>query len=188
MTQIPVTIIVTIFKYRHILSILMDDHSVKLYKYISLGFSVIIIGLALVIYLVTYIHQDLTSKNQLIFWMVENHLSIIIGLIILSGSIGYLSSTLIYRQVTKTKKESHKLLEMLLLFLNKDEKEIINSLVQNKGMIGQADISRLPGMNRVKAFRSLQKMQEKDLIEITSHGKIRKVSLKGDILNLLTKN
>ena len=166
----------------------MDGHSVKLYKYISIGFSGIIIGLAIVIYLVTYIHQDLTSKNPLIFWTVENHLLITIGLIILSGVIGYILSTLIYRQVTKTKKESQKLLEMLLLFLNKDEKEIINSLVQNKGAIGQADISRLPGMNRVKAFRSLQKMQEKNLIDITAHGKVRKVLLKENILKMLTKN
>jgi len=166
----------------------MDGHSVKLYKYISIGFSVIIIGLAILIYLVTYIHQDVTSKNSLIFWTVENHLPITVGLIILSGFIGYLSSTLIYRQVTKTKKESQKLLEMLLLFLNKDEKEIIDSLVKNNGTIGQADISRLPGMNRVKAFRSLQKMQEKNLIDITAHGKVRKVLLKENILNMLTKN
>ena len=166
----------------------MDEHSVKIYKYISIGFSVIVVSLAIVIYLVTYIHQDFTSKNPLIFWTVENHLLITIGLIILSGFIGYLSSTVIYRQVTKTKKESQKLLEMLLLFLNKDEKEIINFLVQNKGIIGQADISRLPGMNRVKAFRSLQKMQEKSLIDITAHGKVRKVLLKENILNMLTKN
>src|SRR3989344_3327202 len=166
----------------------MDENSVKLYKYISIGFSVIIIILAIFIYLVTYIHQDVTSKNSLIFWTVENHLPITVGLIILSGFIGYLSSTLIYRQVTKTKKESQKLLEMLLLFLNKDEKEIIDSLVKNNGTIGQADISRLPGMNRVKAFRPLQKMQEKNLIDITEQGKIRKVSLKDNILDLLTQS
>jgi len=165
----------------------MDENSVKLYKYISIGFSVIIIILAIFIYLVTYIHQDVTSKNSLIFWTVENHLPITVGLIILSGFIGYITSTLIYRQVTKTKKESQKLLEMLFLFLNKDETEIINSLVQNNGTIKQVDISRLPGMNRVKAYRSLQKMQEKNIIDITVHGKMRKVSLKDNILNILIK-
>ena len=166
----------------------MDEHSIKLYKYVSLGFSVIIIGLAIVIYLVTYIHQDVTSKSPLIFWTVENHLPITISLILLSGFIGYISSTATYRQVTKTKNESRNLLETLFLFLNNDEKEIINHLVQNQGTAGQAEISRLSGMDRVKAYRSLQKMQEKKLIEVTAHGKIRKVSLKGNILNLLTKN
>ncbi len=166
----------------------MDGHSVKLYKYISHGFSVIIIGLAIVIYLVTYIHQNTTSANPLIFWIVYNHLPITIALILLSGFIGYTSSTLIYRQVTKTKKESQKLLEMLFLFLNNEEKEIINHLVQNNGSSKQAEISRLPGMDRVKAYRSLQKMQEKKLIDIIAYGKVRKVSLKDNILNMLTKN
>lgn len=165
----------------------MDGHSIKLYKYISLGFSLIIVGLAIVIYLITYIHQNATSKNPIIFWTVENHLPITIGLVILSGFIGYLSSMLTYKQVTKTKKESQKLLEMLFLFLNKDEREIINYLVQNNGTIGQADISRLPGMDRVKAYRSLQKMQEKKLIDITAHGKVRKISLKDNILKMLTR-
>ena len=165
----------------------MDEHPTKLYKYINIGFSLIIVGFAMVIYLVTYIHQNTTSANPFIFWIVQNHLPITIALILLSGFIGYTSSTLIYRQVTKTKKESQKLLEMLFLFLSDDEKEIINCLVKNNGTIGQAEISRLPGMDRVKAYRSLQKMQEKNLIDITAHGKIRKVSLKENILHMLTK-
>ena len=163
----------------------MDGHFIRIYKYLSLGFLVIIIGLAIVIYLLTSVHRDATSSNPLIFWTVENHLPMTIGLIIFSGFIGYLFSTLTYRQINKTKKESQKLLETLFIFLNNDEKEIINSLVKNNGSVGQAEISRLPGMNRVKAYRSLQKMQEKNLIDIIAHGKIRKVSLKENILNLL---
>ncbi len=166
----------------------MDGHSIKLYKYISLGFSAIIISLAIIIYIVMYIHRNTTSKNPLIFWTVENHLPITIGMIILSGFIGYILSAVTYKQITKTKKESEKLLEMLFLFLNKDEKEIINHLVKSNGTTGQAEISRLPGMDRVKAFRSLQRMREKNLIDVTAHGKIRKVSLKENILNMLTKN
>ena len=166
----------------------MDGDSIKLYKYISLGFLVIITSLAIAVYLVTYIHQNITSKNQVIFWIVENHQLITISLIVVSGFIGYILSTLTYKFVTKTKEESQKLLEMLFLFLNNDEKEIIKSLIQHNGQLGQADISRLPSMNRVKAFRSLQKMQEKNLIDITVHGKVRKVSLKENILKILTKN
>src|SRR3990172_936543 len=166
----------------------MDGHAIKLYKYMSLGFFGILIGLAMVIYIVAYIHQNVTSKNFMIFWMVENHLSITVGLIILSGIIGYLSSTLTYKQVIQTKKDSKKLLSLLFLFLNSDEKEIIDFLIKNRGMAGQADISRLPHMNRVKAFRSLQKMQEKNLIDITTHGKIRKVVLKENIVEVLMED
>ena len=166
----------------------MDEHQIKLYKYVNFGFLLIIIGFAIIIYVVTYIHQNTTSANSLIFWTVKNHQSITVVLIILSGIIGYVSSTVIYKQLTKTQKESQKLLEMLFLFLSNDEKNIINCLIQNNGTIGQADISRLPNMSRVKAFRSIQRMHEKNLIDITAHGKIRKVSLKENILNILTKN
>ncbi len=164
----------------------MDEHTVKLYKHISAGFLIVIVGLGIVIYLVTYIHQSSTSANPVIFWTIENHLPITVSLILLSGFIGYLSSTLIYKQIMKTKKESRQLLETLFLFLNSDEKEIINYLMQNNGKVGQADIARLPNMNRVRAFRSLQRMQEKNLVTIAAHGKIRKVSLKEDILRLLS--
>ncbi|MBS3137311.1 hypothetical protein J4232_02670 [Candidatus Woesearchaeota archaeon] len=166
----------------------MDEQSIKLHKYMSLIFLVVTFSLAIVIYLIIYIHRDVTSKNALIFWIVENHSSILIGLILFSGFIGYISSALTYKIIINTKKESRKLLKMLFLFLSNDEKNIINCLVDNKGTIGQADISRLPNMDRVKAFRSLRKMQAKNLIDIVVHGKIRKISLKDNILNMLTKD
>lgn len=165
----------------------MSKDSIEVYKYVSRGFFVTIIGLGIVIFFVTYTHPPMTNANPLIFWTFENHLSITIALVIISGLIGYLSSTLTYNQITKTKKESKKLIEMLFLFLNKDEKEIMNHLVKNNGSTNQAEISRLQGMNRVKSFRSLKKMQEKNLIDIKSHGKIRKISLKENILKILSE-
>ena len=163
----------------------MEKAHIKLYKNVSLAFLVIIMALASLIYFVTYIHQNKTSANPLIFWTVENHFSITIALILISALIGYMSSSIIFRQLSKTKTESKKLLDMLLIFLNNDEREIINLLVKQNGTANQADISRLQGMNRVKAFRSLQKMQDKTLIDIISHGKVRRVTLKDNILHLL---
>ena len=43
-------------------------------------------------------------------------------------------------------------------------------------------------MNRVKAFRSLQKMKENNLIDVSAHGKIRKISLQKEILDTLLEN
>ena len=166
----------------------MDEQSIRLHKYMGLIFLVVTFSFAIVIYLILYIHRNVTSKNALIFWIVENHQSILIGLILFSGFIGYISSALTYKMIINTKKESRKLLKMLFLFLSNDEKNIINYLVDNKGTVGQADISRLPNMDRVKAFRSLRKMQAKNIIDIAAHGKIRKISLKDNILNMLTKD
>ncbi len=72
---------------------------------------------------------------------------------------------------------------MLLLFLGQEEKEIIEHLVAMDGMSSQADISKLPSMNRVKAHRSLQKMQEKNIVEVVPpHGKMRRIHLNENIM------
>ena len=127
----------------------------------------------------------MTSVDPLIYWTVENHLSITIGLILISLILGYGISSLTYNELRKTKKTSKNLLDTLFVFLNREEREIINFLVKGNGIENQADISRLPGMNRVKAFRSLQKMRDNNLIEISSHGKIRKIALKNKVFDML---
>ncbi|MBT4539374.1 hypothetical protein HOC32_03760, partial [Candidatus Woesearchaeota archaeon] len=100
----------------------------------------------------------------------------------------FILSTLSKKEIKKSKKETKSLLETLFLFLSSEEKEIIDFLIKNEGKTSQAEISRLPNLNRVKAYRSLQRMQEKDIIEIIPHGKIRKIYLKNNILTMLSKD
>jgi len=164
----------------------MDGGRIQLYRKISIAFIAITVIIALLVTFVTYIHQDMTSADPLIFWTVENHLSITIGLILFSLILGYGISALTYNELRKTKRTSKNLLDTLFIFLNREERDIINLLVKSDGIANQADISRLPGMNRVKAFRSLQKMKDNNLIEIASHGKIRKIALKNKVFEMLT--
>lgn len=165
----------------------MEKTTAALYRYLSLAFFLVIAFLAVLIYFVTYIHQNSTSANPAIFWTVEHHRLITVTLILLSVSIGYLLSSAISRQLMRTERKSQKLLEILSLFLYAEEKVIINHLVQQSGISNQAEISRLPGMNRVKAFRTLKKMQEKNLITIIPNGKGRNVQLNDSITSLLLK-
>ena len=164
----------------------MVDIKVETYRKMSFAFLAIVIAIVGLVYLVTYLHKALTSANPVIFWTVQNHLGITVGLIAVSVFLGYLSSSITYRQLSKTKKESRSLLDTLFLFLSREDKEIINHLMGQNGISRQAEISRLPGLNRVKAFRCLQKMKEKNIIEITANGKVRKVVLKENILRLLS--
>ena len=163
----------------------MDKDKTKLYKHVSLAFSGISVLIVIFVALVTFIHKDFTSADPLIYWAVEYHFSITVGLIMVSLAIGYTLSTFIYKELRKSKEDSRKLIDLLFLFLSNEEKEIISHLVKQKGESHQAEISRLPGMNRVKSFRTLQKMKERDLIHITSHGKVRKIVLKNNVLNML---
>ena len=61
-------------------------------------------------------------------------------------------------------------------------------LVQHEGSARQSDIARLDNMNRVKAFRTLQRLESRGLVEIAAHGKIRQISLKPHVLHMLQEN
>jgi len=163
----------------------MDGDKIKVYRKFSFGFIIVAIVVASLVTLITYIHQDRTSADPVVFWTVENHLTITIGLMIFSLVLGYGISSTTYRELRKSKKTSKSLLDTLFIFLNKEEREILTYLVKNKGQANQADISRLPEMNRVKAFRSLQKMKENNLIDVSAHGKIRKIALKENVRDIL---
>ena len=103
----------------------------------------------------------------------------------ISVFFGFYTSKVLYSKLKKRTKTSKSILDVVLLFLGEDEKSIINFLVEKKGQTTQAEISRLSNMNRVKAHRSLQKLQVKQLIDIVSHGKVRKIKLKENIYDLL---
>jgi len=109
-------------------------------------------------------------------------------MILVSVAFGFFWSQLSYSEIKKEKKSSKEILELVMKFLSHDERRIIKFLVENKGKGNQADISKLNNMGRVKAHRTLQKLQERDLILIMPHGKVRKIELQENILNTLIDN
>jgi uncharacterized membrane protein len=80
---------------------------------------------------------------------------------------------------------NNELLELLFIFLSRDDREILDYLVKNQGRANQADRSKLQGMSRVKAFRSVQRMKENNLVEVKSYGKVRSIQLKKDVFDML---
>ena len=163
----------------------MENNKINLYKKLSLTFISVLILIVLIVSFVTYMHQNITSADPIIHWTVIHHFSITVVLILLSSILGYFLSFVTYSELRKNKIGSEKLLSIVLRFLQKEEKEIMNYLVKNDGEANQADIARLPSLNRVKAFRALQKMQEKNLLTVTAHGKLRRVTLSEEIIPLL---
>jgi uncharacterized membrane protein len=128
---------------------------------------------------------ETSYDNAFFTYAIQHHVEIMAGLVIISLVFGFVSSQMFYTEIQRKKRESKSMLAVVLLFLSREEREIVNFLVESNGVTTQAEIARLPHMNRVKAHRSLQKMQEKQIIELVPHGKIRKVHLKENILQLL---
>lgn len=135
----------------------------------------------------THTNRNMTNANPFIVFIIQNHLSFMFAAIITSAAVGFIWSGMLYGEIRKKKEASMSTLETVLLFLNQEEKDIINYLVGKEGTATQAEIARLPKMNRVKAYRSLQKMKDKRLIEITPHGKMRRLMLKDNILSTLVE-
>ena len=137
------------------------------------------------IVIITETARNISNKSNFLLFLITNHNIIMFLLLTFGIAFGFFWSNLTFVEFERQQKESKRILDIIFLFLHNEEKEIIKFLVEKKGTTTQAEISRLPGLDRVKAFRSLQKMQEKRLVEIQEHGKIRKVTLKEDIYNVI---
>ncbi len=130
-------------------------------------------------------NKNISNPNPLTHYAIENHMVILVVLIVVSIAYGFLWSSLSYHEIMEKRRTSKSILDTVLMFLNSNEKSIIQLLIQQKGVTTQAEVSRLPGLNRVKAFRLLQNMKNKNIVEVVPHGKVRKVLLKDDIMKAL---
>jgi uncharacterized membrane protein len=60
---------------------------------------------------------------------------------------------------------------VLLSFLSQDEKKLVNALIENNGRVLQAEVTRLPGMTKVKSHRVVQRLIDRGVIEKDRVGK-----------------
>ena len=74
---------------------------------------------------------------------------------------------------------------IILNFLTPNERKIIELLMENHGKIPQYELTRLPGMTKVKTHRILENMQSKNIISKEKYGKINQVTLNKDLYNVL---
>ena len=61
--------------------------------------------------------------------------------------------------------------EVLLKFLNEDERKLVNAIIESEGKVLQAEITRLPGMTKVKSHRIVQRLIDRGVIETDKLGK-----------------
>lgn len=61
--------------------------------------------------------------------------------------------------------------EVLLKFLSQDESKLVNALIESNGKVLQAEITRLPGMTKLKSHRVIQRLIDRQVIEKDRVGK-----------------
>lgn len=156
------------------------------YKAITYSLAALTAVILTLVWFINQLHDNYTSANPRVHWLQENYLTIIIITMFVSIAAGYTLSTFAYRKLAKTTQKTHGLTQLLYIFLDKEERIIIEYLLEQDGFGDQAAISRLENMTRVKAHRTIKKMEEKDLLHVEKHGKINKVRLTEKVQNVLT--
>lgn len=112
----------------------------------------------------------------------------LVPVFILSGVvIGAMVFFFMTTKLENKKKELENVTQALVQFLNKDEKAVVQKILENGGKVMQSEISRIEGVGKLKSHRILQRLSDRGVIEIEKHGKTNIVKLKKNIGEVLVK-
>jgi len=109
-----------------------------------------------------------------------------ISVIFVSVGFGFFWASMLYKELETKSKVTRSMRDVVFLFLNDDERKIIDFLISSNGQTTQAELARLQGMNKVKVHRAVQKMEEKNILSVEAHGKVRKILMKENLIDALS--
>jgi len=77
---------------------------------------------------------------------------------------------------------------IILKFLNLDERKVVERLIDGKGKILQSEISKMEGMTKLKTHRAVKDLERKGIIMREIYGKTNRIILSKDIKDLMFKS
>ncbi|MBI2079712.1 hypothetical protein HYT84_03035 [Candidatus Micrarchaeota archaeon] len=159
----------------------MDIRKKMLIGIVIISFFILLVAILVFVY-------ALSSEGQSIPSIFEPFLDYHIHFMVLMGFFGVFSGVIAYSILNATIEKKKKLvntnINIVMKFLNKEDQEILHLLLQKDGMTTQSEISRLPGMTRLKAHRVVKKLEDHKIIHIEKHGKINLIRLVDELKNL----
>ncbi len=117
------------------------------------------------------------TYEGVIGFFVHFHFEAMVLIGLLGVGIGGVSFYLLEREIQGKEGTIQNQSQLLLSFLTPLEKDCVLFLVKNHGECFQSDLSRLPGMTRLKAHRMVQRLHERKIIHPSSYGKANKLVL-----------
>ena len=162
----------------------MRNQTLSLTQALLLILFISLLAIGIFITLIADANKDQSTSNTYLMFAITHHNVIMISLVVLAVVFGFLWSYILFREVRKKEETSSLSRETMLRLLDKDEREVLGFLLSSNGSAPQSQISKLPLMGKVKAFRTVQKMKSKGLAHIESNGKLRVVSLDAPLMNL----
>jgi uncharacterized membrane protein len=77
--------------------------------------------------------------------------------------------------------------EVILKLLTGEERNVINTLVEQGGKVRQYELSHLPNLNKVRTHRIILKLEQKGVIEKQKLGKVNNIVLNNELYEFLKK-
>jgi len=148
------------------------------------GFLLLVIAM-LLSYILASVRQ---FDNPLVSLLSQFHLELMVLVSILGIVVGATMYFLMHERVETKTKEAAVNANLLLTFLSREEREVVELLVKSEGHTTQSQVSRLDGMSRLKAHRVVQRLSEKNIVRIEKLGKINQLWLAGSIYDALSEN
>ena len=81
--------------------------------------------------------------------------------------------------VHKSTKMEHR--DILLRFLNLNEKKVLEKLIDGEGRVLQSEINLIDGMTKLKTHRAVKDLERKSIIKTETYGKTNRIILSEDI-------
>jgi len=73
---------------------------------------------------------------------------------------------------------------LILKFLKPDERKVVETLIENKGKVSQSEITRMPGMTKLKTHRAIKELEFKGIIKLQKDGMTNTITLSNDVKEL----
>ena len=140
------------------------------------GFSIVVAAFTLYFALAGYLDPELIgtiSQNSTPYYLIP--VLSLIGLVVGSLAFQFLSNG----EKGKVKADS------ILKLFDPPERMVIGKLLENDGKVQQIELSRLPGLNKVRTHRILNEMERKKIIKRERYGKLNLIVLDKDLLKAL---
>ena len=120
---------------------------------------------------------DCPYRDQVI--LLTDIIPLLTGLGIMAGvgTFYYMSGKVVQKDVLLKKNT-----ETILRFLSREERLVVNKLVEGKGRALQSEITRIPELGKVKSHRIIGRLIERGVLEKEDFGKTNMVRLSKDVM------
>ncbi|MEM4638074.1 MAG: hypothetical protein QXK76_03590 [Candidatus Woesearchaeota archaeon] len=130
--------------------------------------------------IIQYIYEKQSENKMPLYYLIP--IFAFFGLVV-GATIYHIMSS----DIEKKEKTIQKNNQIILKLLTGEERNVVNTLVEQGGKVRQYELSHLPNLNKVKTHRIILKLEQKGIIEKQRLGKINNIVLDKELYEFLKK-